>query len=268
LAASVPTDEDAFTKFVADRVAVELPDYVMSPAGKLTLEGKRSDGESSGMLSLDRIYAYCLRNAQRCDDAIGQYGKQISGMLKERNRPIEQGMIRLAVRTAAYVDQVNKQLAAGGSTIYSHPVAPGLVSIAVLDFSQSMRYVTNKDLTKLGLNEQELFQVGDANLRAGSKPLAEVTSTPGPSSFGSISGEDYASSRILDHDDWKAMSSKLHDFLIVMMPTPNLLLYGDGSTDDGKQALRTYATQVARKSDHPLSLVMLKWTDGGWDVVN
>jgi uncharacterized protein YtpQ (UPF0354 family) len=267
LAASVPTDEDAFTKLVADHVGVELPDYNVAPAGKLTLEGKRSDGESLGALSLDRIYAYCLRNAPRCDDAIGQYSKQIAGMIKERNRPIERGMIRLAVRTTAYADQVSKQVAAMGGTMYSHPVAPGLVSIPVLDFSQSIRYVTDKDLAKLRLNEQQLFQIGDANLRAGSKPLSEVTPIPGSKSFGSITGEDYAASRILEHEDWKAMSGQLHDSLIVMLPAPDVLVYGDGSTDDGRQALRTFAAQVARRSDHPLTLVMLRWTEQGWDLV-
>jgi len=267
LAASIPTDEDAFTKLLADCVGAELPDYAVAPSGKLTLEGKRPDGESTGALSLDRIHAYCLRNAQRCDEAVGQYSKQIAGMIKERDRPIDRGMVRLAIRPASYADQIGKQVAALGGTIYSRPVAPGLVAIAVLDFSQSIRYVTDKDMAKLGLNEQALFQAGDENLRPGSKPLSEVAAVPGPRSFGFITGEDYASSRILEHDDWKAMSGRLHDSLVVMMPAPDFLLYGDGSTEDGKRALRAYAAQVARRSDHPLSLVMLGWTERGWDVV-
>ena len=40
--------------------AVALPDDAAVPAGKLTLEGKRSDGVSMGVLSIDRIDAYSV----------------------------------------------------------------------------------------------------------------------------------------------------------------------------------------------------------------
>ncbi len=267
-AADVPTDDEAFTKFVAERLATELPDYTVAPTGKLTLEGKRSDGDSTGTLSLDRIHAYCARNAQQCDAAVVRYSKQIAGVIKDRDRPIEPGMVRLAIRPAAYASQVSKQISASGGAMYYRVVAPGLASIAVLDFAHALRYVNNKDLVKLGLSEQQVFQLGESNLRTTVKPLSEVAPTPGPNSFGTITGEDYASSRILQHDDWKPLSVQLHDSLVVLIPAPNVLLYGDGSTSVGLDAIRTYAARVARGSDHPLPLVTLKWTELGWDVVN
>ena len=266
-AQGVPTDEEAFTKLAAERVGKELPEYRIAPAGALTLEGRRADGESTGTLSLDRVHAFCVRNAAQCDVALAQYSKAIAESVTDRNRPIEPDMVRLVVRPAEYADGLRKQVSAGGTTIYSHAVAPGLVSIPVLDFTRSVRFVNDKDLAKLALTEQQAFALGEANLRSHAKPFAEVAPVPHANSFGQIA-EDYATSRLLMHDDWRSMSSQLNGTLIVLMPDPNVLLYGDGSTRAGVAALRAYATNIARKSTHPLPLVMLKWTDAGWDVVD
>ena len=259
-AQTIPMEDDAFTKLTVERLNKELPDYNLHPAGKLTVEGKRADGESTGQVSLDRVYAYCVRNVQGCSAAIDQFSKGIAESVKERNRPIEPSMVRLAVRPSSYVEQIRKQFSGSGGSIYSKDIAPGLVAIPVLDFSRTVRYVNDKDLVKLALSEDQLFQLGEKNLRSSSKPLSEVAPTPKASSLGTIVGEDYASSRILFHDDWQALSSRLNNKLVVMLPAPDVLLYGDGSTSAGVDALRTLAADVARKSGRPLSLALLQWT--------
>ncbi|WP_457278999.1 DUF1444 family protein [Polaromonas sp. P5_D5] len=266
-AQGIPADEDSFTKVAAERVNKELPGYDVKPAGKLTLEGKRSDGESTGQLNLDRVYSFCARNLQDCSVALDQYAKGMAESVKERNRPIARSMVRLAVRPAAYVEQIRKQIAGSSGSVYSRPVAPGLVAIPVLDFTRSVRFVNDKDISKLSLTEDELFKLGEQNLRSNSKPFTEVTPMPTANSFGHIAGEDYASSRILFHDDWQDLSTKLNGKLVVMVPAPDILLYGDGSTSVGVEALRTFAADIARKSSRPLSPLMLQWTKIGWEVV-
>ena len=268
-AQSVPTDEESFTRVAADRVGRELPDYDVKPAGRLSLEGRRADGESTGQLNLDRVYAYCARNSQTCSAALDQYAKGMAESVKERNRPVERSMVRLAVRPAAYVEQMRKQIETmgGKGAVYAKVVAPGLVAIPVLDFTRSIRFVNDKDLGKLSLSEEELFKLGEQNLRTNTRPLSEVAPTPTANSFGRIAGEDYASSRILFHDDWRDLSKKLNDKLVIMLPAPDVLLYGDGSTAVGIDALRTFAADVARKSSRPLSPLVLQWTEVGWDVV-
>lgn len=266
-AQSIPLDYDPFTNLVVERLSKELPDYSLHPAGKLTVEGQRADGESTGQVSLDRIYAFCLRNTQSCSAAMDQFSKGIAESVKERNRPIEPAMVRLAVRPSEYAEQIRKQYAGSGGFIYSREVAPGLVAIPVLDFSRSVRYVNNKDLDKLALSEDELFRLGEKNLRANSKPLTEVAAIPQANSLGTIVGEDYASSRILFHNDWQSFSAKLNNKLVVVVPAPDVLLFADGSTSAAVDALHTFAADVARKSGRPLSLTLLLWTECGWEVV-
>jgi hypothetical protein len=269
-AQSVPTDEETFTKVAAERVCKELPEYDVKPVGKLSLEGKRSDGESTGQLSLDRVHMFCLRNSQNCSAGLDQYAKGIAESVKERNRPIERGMLRLAMRPAAYIEQIRRQIVTigGKGSVYSKVIAPGLVAIPVVDFTRSIRLVTDQDLVKLALTEDDLFKLGEQNIQSSTKPLHKVTPTPIANSFGKIVGEDYASSRILFHDDWRDLSTKLNNKLVIMLPAPDVLLYGDGSTAAGVDALRTFAAEVARKSSRPLSQLVLLWTETGWEVVN
>lgn len=265
LAQEVPADEEGFAKTAAERVQRELPSYDIKPTTRLTLEGKRADGESTGQLSLDRVYAFCSRNARNCGTALDQYAKGVGEAIKERDRPIDKSMVRIAVRLVEYVDRVKKQMGSGAAPIYGRPIGAGLALVPVLDYTRSVRFVGEKDLPTLQVTEDEVFKLGEQNLRASVKPLPEVTPTPGPNSFGSITGEDYASSRIAFHDDWKVLSERLNGNLIVMLPAPDVLLYGDGSTPVGVEAMRTFGRDMAKKSSRPLSPVVLRWTPSGWD---
>jgi uncharacterized protein YtpQ (UPF0354 family) len=267
IAQDIPTDEEGFAKVAAERLQRELPAYDIRPTSRLTLEGKRADGESTGQLSLDRVYAYCSRNARNCSAALDQYAKGISETIKERDRPIEKSMVRVAIRSAEYVERIKRQTGAGPVPVYGRPIAGGLVVVPVLDYTRSVRFVGEKDLGKLQVTEDELFKIGEDNLRASVKPLSEVTPVPGANSFGSITGEDYASSRITFHADWKPLSDKLNGNLLVMLPAPDILLYGDGSTSVAAEALRTFGRETARKSTRPLSLVVLRWVPSGWEEV-
>lgn len=265
IAQEIPLDDEGFAKVAAERVQRELPSYDIKPTIRLTLEGKRTDGESTGQMSLDRVYAFCTRNVQKCSAGLDQYAKGIGEAIRERDRPIDKSMVRIAVRSMEYVDRVKKQMGSGAAPIYGRLIAPGLALVPVLDYTRSVRFVGEKDILKLQVTEDEVFKLGEQNVRAALKPLSEVTPTPGPNSFGSITGEDYASSRVAFHDDWKLLSESLNGSLIVMMPAPNVLLYGDGSTSVGVEALRAFGRDLAKKSSRPLYQMVLRWTPSGWD---
>lgn len=267
-AQAVPLDDAGFAQVAAQRLQSELPGYRIVPAARpLTLEGTRPDGDSAGQMSLDRVHAFCQRNVAHCSAALDQYAKGVAEAVKERDRPLDKGMVRVAVRSAEYVEALKKQLGPGAAALISRPLPGGLAAVAVLDFTRSMRFAGAGDLPKLGLGEDALFAAGEANLRASIRPLAEVAPVPGPQALGSITDEDYASSRILFHADWRALSEKLDHQLVVMVPAPDILLYGNGATAQGLDALRALGRDLARRAPRPLSTVVLKWTPAGWQAL-
>jgi len=264
-AQAIPQDEESFTNLVAERVAKELPEFNIKPAGKLLLEGKRADGESTGQLNLDRIYSFCGRNTGNCRAAIEQYAKGMAEVVRDRARPIEKDMVRLSVRGRAFVNQARQQMGTGPVAIYARPLTVDLAIVPVLDFTRSVRFVGENDLLKLGVTEDELFKLGEKNLRATLRPLSEVAQIPVANSLGRVAGEDYAASRIILHADWKDIAAKLNQQLVVMVPAPDVVLYGDGSTPVGLDALRTLGMEIARKSSRPLSPLLLRWKESGWE---
>ncbi len=266
-AQTIPADEASFTEFIGEKVAQQVPEIKISPVGALNLEGKREDGESSGPVSLDSLYSFCAANTENCAAAIEHYAKGVADLMRERLRPIEKSMIRLAIRSKEAIAQIQQENNTGGILLYAHPLTPDLAVVPLLDFTHSTKFFGNKELAKLGLTEDELFKIGEQNLRAMFKPLATVAKLPADKSPGAIAGEDYASSRIIFLSDWKKLSATLHHQLIVMVPDPEIVLFGDGSTPNGIATLRALGNHISRTSSYPLSTVILRWNKSGWEQV-
>ena len=266
-AAAVPRDEAGFSTYMVEQLAREMPDLKLAPSGRLTLEGKRPDGSSSGQIHLDRVYDFCTRNFSVCDPAIESFVAGIAQMTREAMLPVDRAMVRLAVRPRQYIEQVKQQLGADPAPVYARHLTAHLVVVPVLDFPRSSRFVNARDLAALKVDEEQLFKLGEANLRAAQKPLAEVTKVPPPKAVGRIFNEDYAASRIIFHDDWNALAEKMGGLLVLMLPTPDFLLYGGEAGDDALVAMQTFGMEVAAKSTRPLSPLLIRWTPTGWEEV-
>ncbi|MFJ9449976.1 MULTISPECIES: hypothetical protein [unclassified Herbaspirillum] len=262
----LPLTPVEFAQMAAERMHKELPNVDFKVVGHLELDGKDASGKSIGNMYLDRVFSFCLRNASNCDAGLSQYAKGIAETVKERNRPVTQAMLRIAIRPEEYLEQLRKQPGFGNQKIYTRPVAPGLVAIPVVDFTRTTRFVIDKDLEELGVDEENLFKIAAQNLRDTTKPLTAVSLTPSANSLGQIRDEEYASSRLFFHSDWKNLAASMHNQLIVIAPTPNALLYGDGSLPGTADALRTLGGRVASSSTKPLSMQLLRWTDDGWEI--
>ncbi len=267
LAQEIPIDEAGFTKSAAERVQQELPDYSVRPGRLLTLEGKRADGESTGQINLDRIYVFCQRDQANCDDALSQFASGVGEAIREKNLPIDKSMVRLVIRPTDYVEGIRKQMGSGQAALFSRPIAPGLSVLPVLDYTRTVRFVGENDLVKLGVKEDDLFEIGRQNLESTTQPFTEVAPVPVANSFGIISDEDYASSRMIFHEEWGEIAKKVGGNLVVMIPAPDTMLYGDGSSNAGIDVLRRFARNVANQSTRPLTLSMWRWTPSGWDEV-
>jgi len=266
-AAGAPRDEPGFSAYVAQELAREMPDLKLAPSGRLTLEGKRPDGSSSGQIHLDRVYDFCARNFSICDPAVDSFVKGIAQITREEMLPLDKTMVRLAVRPRQYIEQVKQQLGADPAPVYARHLTAHLVVVPVLDFPRSSRFVNGRDLAALKVDEEQLFKLGEANLRAAQKPLAEVTKLPPPKAVGRIFNEDYAASRIIFHDDWNELANKLDGKLVLMLPTPDFLLYGGESGEEALAAMQTFGMEVAARSTRPLSPLLIRWTPTGWEEV-
>ena len=255
----VPLDEKGFTGYVAERLRKAAPKLTFRAVESLGVDTATAEGKALGRLSLERLWQFCTRNPARCEAGVTRYTGEMAQVLTEQTRPIERKQVRLVVQPGDYI--------ANKTGLVARPFVAGLWIVPVVDSPSSMRLVTKDDLVQLKLDEESIFELGRRNLREQAKPLAQVASVPRPGEIGRLGEDDYESSRLILHGEWADLAAKMNNQLVVMVPASNLLIYGDGATAAGLDSLRALGREAARGSPRPLSIVMLRWTVAGWEIV-
>lgn len=265
--AALPADEAGFLADLVQRLQQALPDHQFRISGH-SLWGQRHDGEVLGQLDPQSTYQFCRSSPRRCTEALEQYVSTVAELARTRRQPLNAAQVRLTLRPQAFVDEVRQQNAArSGTQIYARPVVAGLVMVPVLDFLNSLRFIGAGELNKLKLSEDQLFELGRRNLQTGLLPLQVMAKRPGNGDFGRIEAEDHAASRVLLHADWAHLAAQYQQHLVVAIPTPNVLLYGDGANPAQIASMRRATQELYQRASRPLSLQLLRWTATGWDVL-
>lgn len=262
---SAKLNEASFTKQMADRFEKELPELRIEIASPLTLKINQADGSHILQANLDRIFAFCARSTENCEAATAQYIAGLSGVVKDRVRPIESSMIRLNVRPRKGLESAQQQLPPDAPRIVLRPFIGDLALTAVLDFPTSMRMFTNEDAKKLGISEAEAIEIGRKNLRTSLKPLSDYAPPTADQSLRYLGDSPYESSRIILHSDWAPVAKALGGSLIVGVPSPSLLVYGRGDSELALGAMRAFVRDALRKADRPLTDSVFRWTEAGWE---
>ena len=268
LAQPVPLDEKSFTGYVIERLRKSAPKLTFRAAETLGVDAVTAEGKVIGRLGLERIWQFCTRNAERCEGAVAKYVEGMAEVLADQTRPVERAQVRLVVRPEDYIAQARRQMAEGKVELIARPLVANLWMVPVVDSPSSMRLVTKDDLAALKLDEEAIFELGRRNLREKSKPLRQVAPVPPRGEIGRLGEDDYESSRLILHGEWADLAARMNNQLVVMVPASNLLIYGDGATAANLDALRALGREAARGSPRPLSIVMLRWTVAGWEIVH
>jgi uncharacterized protein YtpQ (UPF0354 family) len=252
---------DAFTEYVAGQLRLEVSDAAIAVKGPLTL--------SIGYLqaNLDRIYAYCKRDAAGCPREISTYVKGVAQVHKDGLGLPTKEAVRIIVRTRAYVAASQAALPKRAPQLQTRELAGELIILPAIDMPRTIRVLTAKDSQTLGLSTNEVFTLGFANLRKRLKPLMEVAKVVQPGQIGHLSGDVYNSSRLALHDSWAPLAKAQDGQLVVAAPTTDTILYIGDNTTLAINALRNLVNTVGARAPNPLSKELFRWTANGWEIV-
>jgi uncharacterized protein YtpQ (UPF0354 family) len=258
LADQIPRDEAAFTEFVAAQLRKQpLDGQAVAIKGPLTL--KVGDLQAN----LDRVFNFCRADAGACKEEIDRYAQGVAQVIKDVNTRPQKEAVRLAVRPMSYV----QQLKANGKTARTWPLTGDLVIMPVLDSPRATRSLGEDDFKKLGLNADQVYQLGRANLNATLKPLMQQATIAKRGQIGQVAGDAYDSSRLALHDSWAPLAQAQGGVLIVAAPAKDAVFYVGEDTPRAIDALRTLVADLIRKVPNPLSTELLRWTKTGWEPV-
>jgi uncharacterized protein YtpQ (UPF0354 family) len=261
-AQDIPKGVDAFTEYVAGQLRQELGGAVVAVKGPLTL--------SIGYLqaNLDRIYAYCKKDAAGCAREISTYVKGVAQVHKDGLGLPTKNAVHIIVRTRAYVTASQAALPKQAPKLQPRQLAGDLLVLPAIDMPRTIRVLTEKDSQTLGLSTDEIFALGIANVRKRLKPLMEVAKVVQAGQIGHISGDVYNSSRLALHESWAPLVKAQGGQLVVAVPTTDTVLYVGDNTTLGINALRTFVNSVGARAPNPLSRELFRWTANGWEVVH
>lgn len=261
-AEEIPQDEAGFTKYVAAQLQSEIGEDAVVIKSPLTL------GLGQFQANLDRVFRFCASNASGCPAELDHYVKGVAEVYREHNAPPSKEAVRIVIRSSEYVHAVQSStFAPGPAQILPEPFVEGLVALPVLDSPRTVKMLGEKEATKLGLTEDEIFKLGLANLRNELRPLMDVAKVAGKGQIGQLVGETYDPSRLLLVDSWAPLAAKQGGVVIVAIPATDAVFYVGEDTPVARDALRTLARNVIARAPNPLSNALLRWHESGWEVV-
>ena len=261
LAQDVPRDESAFTDYVANALRREVGADAVVVKGPLTL------GLGELQAKLDRIFKFCGSGASACQAEIDRYVKGAAQVHRERNAPPTRDAIRVVIRTSQYAQAATAGGSSGPFELMPRPFLEGLVALPVLDSPRALRMLGPKDASKLGLSEQEAYELGIANLRKELKPLMEVAKVARKGQIGQLVGDSFHPSRLLLTETWAPLAKEQGGVLVAAIPATNAVLYISEDTPIALDALRAVVSNVLARAPNRLSGVLLRWSESGWQVV-
>jgi len=260
-AQTTPSDESGFTERVAGLLRKEVGDAPVVVASPLTIRV----GELQA--NLDRIFAFCKRNADKCEPEVDRYVKATAQVLRERLAPPTREAVRVVLRSEQYVQAAQSSVGGSEAEIQPRQFVGGLVALPVLDSPRALRMLGPKDNEQLGLSAQEVYELGRSNLARELKPLMDVAKAAGRGQIGRLVGDSFHPSRLLFVDSWAPLAQAQGGTLIVAVPATDAVLYIGEDSALAIDALRALVMDVMARAPNRLSSVLLRWRESGWEVV-
>jgi hypothetical protein len=262
--ADAPLDKTVFTNHAADRIRAEMPDHRVAVTAPLTLEIAPPQGEArTGYL--DRVYDFCRRRPAECDSVLDNYAEKLRTTSAEVDGPLDRGMLRVVVRTKAYMQDMQVHLGEHAGEMAIEPLTDDLVAAVYIDLPSALRSALEADFEILGLDRTGALAQAKANQRAGAADFAASIDHALPEDeIGLIDEDVYTSSWMALPEAWAETAAAFDNRLIVAVPGATVLLYARDGGPQSVMALRDAANDMANRNERPITTSVYRWTPQGW----
>ncbi|MGE0651987.1 MAG: DUF1444 family protein [Alphaproteobacteria bacterium] len=260
-------DERAFTEAVARRMTAALPGAQVAVTAALALKIVYPDrpGEEVRTLDLNRIWDFCSRNPGECPRVISEFVENFVASRPEELLAADRRTLMAVVRTAPYAQHVRETYAKAGFEAVAAFLAGDLWLLCVQDTEGQTRMFDSRDLATLDLTCEQAIALAKENLARYLTPMRESAEIAPDGAFGSVDGNGYyGAGRLLLHDQWAELAAGLKGCLVVAVPDQDRIFFADSGNPVAMLKLGKAAQEATRKSERPISSVLLVWAPDGW----
>ena len=197
---------------------------------------------------------------------VEEYVAGAASIVADRTRAPQREALRVVVRPKDYLRLMQRPDRDKAPIV--RPYIGDLAIALVFDGAQTVTSAGRTDLHALKLDEEQAFGLARQNLRTRElAPLHAVLKPIAGTAIGHLDENNYESSRLVLHEDWKPFVDQIGGNLIVAVPATHVLLYGRGDSAEAVDALRALARDVVRTNPRPLSTLVFRWQPAGWEIV-
>jgi len=256
---------DALTDKAVAAVQKAAPDLAVSVRNPNELRIQTPKGPFT--LYLDNIRAACTSNAANCDAELESFVSRTVSVIRlgEEDRAVTPEKLFVVLRSAGFGKRAGQQFPNDEKKQpIVTPFVEGIETLYVLDTPKAFRFINHSDLETAGLTVDRLHEIATRN----ASTLKQVEYKPAPNTPGIYfmpAGDGLGTARIFDGGLWDRIE-KEHGPVVVCAPTRDWVLFVKQDNRNGVEQLKVLANRIVRGEAYPVSPVMFRRHNGGWQV--
>ena len=259
--------QDALARYVEQRIDAALPSVAAKVAGRLRVD-VNAGAHGQVQLNLDNLWVETGGECAGVEQGIERRLATLGRMLEDDQAPLGTDEVRALVRSRVEVDRYLRLLEARHGASNDEPVvrtlAGDLVVAYSFDLPDSVRWMLDSDVRRLGLADEELATLAADNLWS-SLSIEARTSDDG-SFVMLVAGGTYEASLMVVPVIWQRMADKVAGDPVVCVSNRDVLVATGSARQDGMAKLTVLCRHLFQTGSYPVSPLLYRWSAGTWEV--
>ena len=257
------SDEASFGRDALEAIRKIYPDrkFRLDPHEPLTIQVKGKGQWDMQSINLDRIFAYCGNVSS--GDCIRARDDFLMKVMKPQPEVVKEAL-RIIVRNKDYVEGVKEAMEKGGGHAVMRPIGDDLATMLAFDAPETLAIASSDDLAKLGLTDDEAWQLALEQTKAVLPVIPMGSLAKGEwAAFDSL---DYLGSLLAELDDWQEVSAKVGPDLFTTVASDGLVVMGVLPDGEMLNKLAKVVRQDCESASRCISPHVYRFRDGKWVI--
>jgi uncharacterized protein YtpQ (UPF0354 family) len=260
--------EDEFVELYIKAVQKKVVGIKAEKKDQLEVHFENNEGEEQ-ISFLNNAYISYTNSPESLEDIIKQYTGSLEELFQPKEINFGKTQIFPVIKNRDYISQVETMFREKGSDapfpFYFEQLNEELYVLYVFDTETSMRYISQKDIDKLQIKNEELRTLAKENLRSS----IELQIQGNPASLSMLlAGGNYEASFILYDSLWNKEQFPVKGDIIVYIPSRDLVLVTGSEDAEGLKQVRSIVYDPENEWPHIVSEKGFVRKGDAWEVLS
>jgi uncharacterized protein YtpQ (UPF0354 family) len=262
-----PISEGEFTEAFVHILREASPGLRVTISGALELKLVLQDGTEQTAFLANAFTEYQAHPALR-NDVLEKFVTALRETIGHPKGQVDRTRIVPVIKDTAYLTEVRRALEARGHDAAKLSQAhdlynPELLVLYAEDTPNNMRYLTDDDVSELGIRREDLRPLAVENLR---RLLPDVNMAGDGGVFLMQAGGDYEASLLLIESIWSSGQIEVDGEIVVAIPARGILMVTGSGNKAGLKTVRELAAKTSAEAAYRLTPHLFVFRSGRFEV--